>query len=175
MQTFLPYPSFAESAAVLDRQRLGKQRVEAWQVLRACAGATAGWRTHPASLMWAAYPLALAAYGVAICDAWIARGYRDSLRPRFLAALRAGVSDHGGPAAAYEIARTFPRDAAEVSDQGAAAPVVDLSAVPFPFWLGDPAFHASHRANLLRKAPQWYSQFGWAESPDLPYVWPISL
>jgi len=29
MQTFLPYPDFARSAAVLDRQRLGKQRLEA--------------------------------------------------------------------------------------------------------------------------------------------------
>ena len=43
-----------------------------------------------------------------------------------------------------------------------------------PRWLGDPAFHASHRSNLLRKAPEWYSQFGWDESPTLDYVWPTS-
>ncbi|WP_407659745.1 pyrimidine dimer DNA glycosylase/endonuclease V, partial [Kineococcus indalonis] len=35
MQTFLPYPGFARSAAVLDAPRLGKQRVETLQVLRA--------------------------------------------------------------------------------------------------------------------------------------------
>lgn len=35
MQTFLPYPDFAESASVLDRQRLGKQRVETLQVMKA--------------------------------------------------------------------------------------------------------------------------------------------
>ena len=35
MQTFLPYPDFAASAAALDDRRLGKQRVEALQVLRA--------------------------------------------------------------------------------------------------------------------------------------------
>jgi len=29
MQTFLPYPGFADSARVLDRRRLGKQRGEA--------------------------------------------------------------------------------------------------------------------------------------------------
>ena len=34
MQTFLPYPDFARSAAVLDRQRLGKQRVEVLQILK---------------------------------------------------------------------------------------------------------------------------------------------
>lgn len=28
MQTFLPYQNFVASARVLDRQRLGKQRVE---------------------------------------------------------------------------------------------------------------------------------------------------
>lgn len=42
-----------------------------------------------------------------------------------------------------------------------------------PPWLGDEAFHASHRSNLLRKDAEFYSQFGWSESPDLPYVWPV--
>lgn len=41
-----------------------------------------------------------------------------------------------------------------------------------PPWISDEAFHASHRSNLLRKDPDWYGQFGWTESPDLPYVWP---
>ena len=35
MQTFLPFADFAASAAVLDDRRLGKQRVETLQVLRA--------------------------------------------------------------------------------------------------------------------------------------------
>ena len=34
MQTFLPHPDFAATARVLDKRRLGKQRVEAIQVLR---------------------------------------------------------------------------------------------------------------------------------------------
>ena len=42
-----------------------------------------------------------------------------------------------------------------------------------PPWVGWDKFHASHRSNLLRKNPQWYSQFGWSEPSDLPYVWPI--
>jgi hypothetical protein len=41
-----------------------------------------------------------------------------------------------------------------------------------PPWLGDEQFHASHRSNLLRKAPEHYGQFGWSEPDDLPYVWP---
>lgn len=41
-----------------------------------------------------------------------------------------------------------------------------------PPWLGDEAFHASHRSNLLRKSDH-YNKFGWTESNDLPYVWPV--
>lgn len=44
-----------------------------------------------------------------------------------------------------------------------------------PCWLGDPAFHASHRSNLLRKNYEWYGQFGWSEPIDLPYVWPLPV
>lgn len=43
-----------------------------------------------------------------------------------------------------------------------------------PPWLGNAAFHASHRSNLLRKDFRWYSQFGWTEPTNLPYVWPGS-
>ena len=38
-------------------------------------------------------------------------------------------------------------------------------------WLGDKRFHASHRANLLRKDFEWYSQFGWTENLESPYLW----
>jgi hypothetical protein len=41
-----------------------------------------------------------------------------------------------------------------------------------PPWLGCDEFHSSHRSNLLRKLPEHYSQFGWSEPNDLPYVWP---
>ena len=33
MQTFLPVPSFTETAQVLDKQRLNKQALEAWQIM----------------------------------------------------------------------------------------------------------------------------------------------
>lgn len=52
VQTFLPYPDFERSAAVLDPARLGKQRVETLQVLRALELPDYGWRNHPAVGMW---------------------------------------------------------------------------------------------------------------------------
>lgn len=78
MNTFLPYPDFAKSASVLDRQRLGKQRVEVLQILRVLTGKGRGWRRHPAVRMWQGHERALAAYGVAVCREWVGRGYRDT-------------------------------------------------------------------------------------------------
>ena len=85
MQTFLPYPSFAESAAVLDRARLGKQRVETLQLLRANTVPGYGWRNHPAARMWGGFLPALTAYGLAMTDAWIAAGHADTVRDQLLA------------------------------------------------------------------------------------------
>jgi len=51
-------------------------------------------------------------------------------------------------------------------------PVPDETYVEMPPFIGVDVFHASHRSNLLRKNPEWYSQFGWKESSDLPYFWP---
>lgn len=54
-------------------------------------------------------------------------------------------------------------------------PFLPVSARPsIPSWVGDAAFHASHRSNLLRKDPTFYGRHGWSEGPDLPYVWPTA-
>lgn len=71
------------TATVLDRLRLGKQRVETWQILRAIRGETRGWVNHPASVMWRGYEGALIDYGISMCDEWIGRGYNDTMRSRF--------------------------------------------------------------------------------------------
>lgn len=83
MQTFLPYPDFVASAKVLDYRRLGKQRVETYQILRALTGESAGWRNHPATKMWRGYEEALSVYGRAMCQEWIDRGYADTMIERF--------------------------------------------------------------------------------------------
>lgn len=67
MNTFLPYPSFRHSAACLDDKRLGKQRVETIQILRAHLDDGYGWQNHPAVRMWRGYSFQLAEYGIVIC------------------------------------------------------------------------------------------------------------
>jgi hypothetical protein len=84
MQTFLPHADFAESARVLDRQRLGKQRVECLQIVRTLTGVSGGWVNHPAVKMWRGHEVALVEYGLAICDEWVARNYRDGCRDQMV-------------------------------------------------------------------------------------------
>lgn len=81
MQTFLPFPDFAESARVLDPARLGKQRVEALQVLRAIVLPNYGWQSHPAMQMWRGYVPALTQYALAMVDEWTEHGHADTTRP----------------------------------------------------------------------------------------------
>lgn len=79
MQTFLPELTFEASAAALDFKRLGKQRVEAYQILKTLTGKSDGWKNHPAVRMWRDYEKALCAYGLAICVEWrYNRGYKDN-------------------------------------------------------------------------------------------------
>ena len=84
MQTFLPFSDFVQSAQCLDRQRLGKQRCESLQILKALTEPNYGWKNHPAVRMWAKHELRLVSYSVAICDEWIRRGYKDTCRDKIL-------------------------------------------------------------------------------------------
>ena len=70
VNTFLPYADFEESAKALDYRRLGKQRVEALQILRANLGMTKGWVNHPAAKMWKGHEITLCKYGIAMCMEW---------------------------------------------------------------------------------------------------------
>lgn len=140
MQTFLPYVDFKKSATVLDRQRLGKQRVEAYQILRITTGLDphSRWRNHPAVKMWQGYSPALLHYAFEVVFEWRRRGYNDSM--------------------AELLNGTFCW--------------LNAEKVVRPHWLGDQQFHGSHRAALLAKLPEHYTQFRWKEEPKIEYYWP---
>jgi hypothetical protein len=135
MQTFLPYADFDQCARVLDDKRLGKQRVEAKQILNALErrknGTGGGWVNHPAVRMWEGCEDSLKQYANAMIVEWVRRGFNNNM---------------------------------------------DLYLVPeevdYPRWLGDDRIHAGYRSNLLRKSPDHYGKFGWAEPNNLPYHWP---
>lgn len=82
MQTFMPYPDFRKSVACLDRQRLGKQRVETMQVLNILLDRTEtkGWRNHPVTLMWTGFESALKLYQNYTLLEWTNRGYKNNIQ-----------------------------------------------------------------------------------------------
>ena len=150
MQTFLPYPDFTRSARVLDDRRLGKQRVETLQIVRALHREKYGWRHHPAVLMWKGYDEALGAYGLAICREWSRRGRPDTCETQIVDELHAA----GVP---------LP-----FRSQG------DLKAAGvLPPWVGNRKFHRAHQSSLLRKDRDWYGAHFSGVPDDLPYEWPV--
>jgi hypothetical protein len=145
MQTFLPVADFAESARLLDSPRLGKQRVETLQVLRALELPDYGWASHPVVTMWRGRTAGLVVYGLAMVRAWRQRGFADSTET---------------------LIAEFAPDAAAMSQAQAA------DAGLLPSWVGDEALHRSHRSNLLAKDPDFYRPLFGGDPEGLPYVWP---
>ena len=150
MQTFVPWPSFTDTAEALDTRRLGKQRVEVIQIARAILVPGYGWANHPATLMWRGHVEALECYLGAICDEWAARGFDDTCR----ATVRRDLASAGVPGSVGT--------QQELGDAGL-----------LPGWLGDEALHRSHRSALLRKDPAHYRPLFPDDPDDLPYVWPV--
>lgn len=149
MQTFLPVADFEGSARLLDSPRLGKQRVETLQILRALELPDYGWASHPAVLMWRGRTPALVAYGLAMVRVWQDRGFADST--------------------AAQIGEFAPEVVGAAQSELAGAGLL-------PSWVGDEVLHRSHRSNLIAKDPAFYRArfaelFG-PEPDDLPYVWP---
>jgi hypothetical protein len=149
MQTFLPYADFEESARALDAKRLGKQRVEVIQVVRALTVPGYGWARHPAVLMWKGHEEALGRYGLTCCEVWNELGFGDTCAATITTDLRAaGV--------------TTIRPQAELAEEGL-----------LPSWLGDEDFHRSHRSALVQKDPDRYRPLFPDTPEDLPYLWPV--
>lgn len=149
MQTFVPYADFARTAGVLDTKRLGKQRVEVIQIVRALTVAGYAWASHPAVLMWKGFEEALGSYGLAMCDEWLGRGFGDTCA----ATIRADLATAGV---------TRLRDYDSLASDGALPP-----------WLADEEVQRSHRSALVRKDPAHYAAVFPDVPPDLPYVWPV--
>lgn len=148
MQTFLPFADFEKSARVLDSKRLGKQRVEVIQVVRALTRPGYGWSRHPAVLMWRGWEEALGCYGLTCCRVWSELGYADTCADTIRTDLgAAGVTT--------------------VRSQH------DLDVVAaLPTWLGSEAFHRSHQSALIRKDPDHYTPHFPGVPADVAYHWP---
>lgn len=166
MQTFLPYPSFEETARVLDYERLGKQRVETMQIMGRLLQVRLstngpdgkllprdrwkfeptkgnGWANHPAVLMWRGYEFALLMYQSAIVSEWEARGYQENV-------------------CMIKTSLIFQHNYHN-----------DTGLEMYPPWLGDPDIHLGYQSNLIRKNPEFYGPLFPGVPGDLEYKWPV--
>lgn len=158
IQTFLPYPNFNESARVLDDKRLGKQRVECLQILQTLEKGPIqrsltreyGFKYNPQE---GVFTRRTPWYNHPAVRMW--KGYEAALNEY-----------------ARVICVEWRRRGYKDTVLEKLAP--DAIAFFYPPWLGDANFHSAHRSNLLRKNPTHYSQFGWTEPHDLPYIWPVT-
>ena len=164
MQTFVPYGTdHWATARCLDDKRLGKQRVEGYQILRALLNETKGWKNHPAVKMWHGYEPGLVVYTLTMCAAWKERGYQDTVSDK-VAAL-AGKWFNG------EICTYDPVDHTWCWPEGN---ISEVSFIFGPSWLDEKNVLQSHQSNLVHKYPQHYGSMWphWLEQPKLDYVWP---
>lgn len=144
MQTFMPSSDPVKSARILDNARLNKQRLEGLQILQALTNPQHGYAHHPAVVMWRGHVTALACwYLSAICDECDRRGIADNAKTR------AKIAAFADTAEAY-------------------SPLY-----PMPWWIGNQAFHRSHRQNLLFKSLKKFGVLDTDMTVKPSYVWPI--
>lgn len=148
MQTFLPVKSFVQSLEFLDASRLGKQRIEAAQIIEILTDkpvlpinllsvapfirSNSTWARHPAVQMWSGHEEWLKLYLACTIGEWVSRGYKNNI----------------------------------------VVPKYDAKSQKQPEWLGYEPFHQSHRSNLIRKDSVLYRQYWPDEKDNLPYFWP---
>ena len=148
MQTFLPVRSFVKSAEFLDTKRLGKQRVEAAQIAEILLNQPILPKNLQSIVPFNREFMAWSNHPAVLMwknhDQWLLN-YLDCT-----------------------IGEWCSRD----YNNTIQVPNYDCSNQVPPAWLGDEKFHQSHRSNLIRKDPLFYSKFWPEEADNLPYFWP---
>jgi len=144
MQTFLISADPLDTARALDYRRLGKQRVEAIQILNTLVGFSDAWKNHPAVKMWKGFePFLLCDYLSTMITEWGRRGYRND-----------------------KIFESYRKIHQELRTTTKSIQIT-------PDWFCEELF-LTHKSNLIRKYPEYYRPiFGNDIPDDLPYFWPV--
>lgn len=167
MQTFLPYSNFHLCAEVLDRQRLGKQRVECLQILRVLKqGEWTCWDCKQPVTHFNPYKTGYHCYH---CEAPLKRtAWYNHPAVQMWKGYERGLLLY-----LKEICTEWTRLGYKDTCLEKAQQLFDCEGfVHLPDFIGNETFHLSHQSNLLRKNHDHYSQFFMGVPNDLPYVWP---
>lgn len=168
MQTFLPYPNIIQSAQCLDNKRLGKQRVEALQILKAINQGLEiafiwDWDDNGKEYKKLLWFKSLDSGDGIIKTPWFNhpcikmwKGFTDALEHYMNLCIQEWER------------RKFKNNMLMCIGKLRYPKRVRI----MPPWFGNRDFHDSHKSNLLRKMPEHYSKFGWQVSNNLPYIWP---
>lgn len=130
MQTFMTHDNYMDTAKALDNKRLGKQRVEAYQILKALRGDyndTGAWVNHPATVMWRGHEYELSLYGLTIAVEFCERGFDG-----------------------WHMMTTFNDINAQLSP---------TNTEKYPWWVNDELLRYTHQSNLVRKNADYYDMF----------------
>jgi hypothetical protein len=158
--TFVTSSNLQECAQNLDNQRLGKQRVEAKQIIDAIEKNT-GWSNHLCAKMWKDHVSCLKVYYNYIVREWIRRGFINNMKLYDL------------DESSFVILKTEFDGTKTIVEEST------VGKITFPWWFSWEPFIYSHRAALLRKNPEFYTprfkdpcssqylQYG--------YIWPSKL
>ncbi len=165
VNTFIIVPDIHQTARMLDDKRLGKQRVEAKQLIDvlerydssgSCEG---GWSNHPALRSWKGYTNALKAYFNIMVEEWIRRGFKNTMHiyPVDYRNFHIIKCRFDGKTAQFE---TQP------------------NCYSYPFWIAFPPLYMSHQAALCRKNPEYYKNL--LRDDLVPflsngYLWPSNV
>lgn len=177
------------TARMLDNARLGKQRVEAAQIVTALTMG-GGYSNHPATKMWVGYVEALKVYTNVMITEWITRGKNNTMSLY-------DISSSSGRSALSEEAESLSNAFSGMGLSSGASYISGVSSLPnsnsshsssfdtsnvditirgvrFPPWWNSVRVHNSHKAALLRKDPTYYTERLSVPDEYLPrgYIWP---
>ncbi len=178
MITFLPYPNFFDSAACLDRARLGKQRIEAYQILKDLMVVRSA---RPVQSEGRCMACSMEGCGRRVCTCSCHEGpekwdHANTFAQRTAWAMWKGHEfslAHYGLICCIEWRARGYKDTTGQKFNVYMASLLEENAQVFPpVWVGRADIHSNHRARLLDKDPTWYGKFGWTEEPVKMYVWP---
>lgn len=145
VETWLPYPNYAESAHVLDTKRLSKQRANVNEIMDVLheINQESKYYEHPVIEMWRGFEPQLCEYGLVCCEEWRKRSRKyDKLADRI----------------------RWHMDCATAGDY----------TLDKPPWFGNLEFHLAHQSNLVRSDPDYYWKFFVGVPDNLPMIWPVA-
>lgn len=89
----MPFADFEKTFYILDYKRLGKQRQETLQILKAMLGIVKHYKSQSAARAWKGCERGLCEYGIKCCNMWRRRGYQDNTQVIFEEILKEHLKD----------------------------------------------------------------------------------